>query len=77
MRNKNTYQLLVAKMQEVAVVPPQTVGPFTFLYKKLASVFKFSPWRSAAFISFFTTILLYFLLGGTLVKLASMLQFGF
>jgi len=77
MKTNSTYKLLVAKMHEVAVVPPQTVGPFTGVYKRLVPYFKFAPWRSAIFLSVLATIFLYFLLGSTLVKIASILQFGF
>lgn len=77
MKNGKTYQLLVAKMREVSVVPPQTIGPFTNTYKRIVPFFKFSPWRSAALVSFAGTAILYFLLGGALIKLASILQFGF
>ncbi|MBI3380208.1 hypothetical protein HY029_05635 [Candidatus Gottesmanbacteria bacterium] len=77
MKDGKTYQLMVAKMREVSLVPPQTIGPFTGVYKRIVPFFKFSPWRSAALISFFTTVILYFMLGSTLVKIASILQFGF
>ncbi|MBI4991038.1 hypothetical protein HZB96_02995 [Candidatus Gottesmanbacteria bacterium] len=76
-KNDKTYKLMVSKMHEVAAVPTQNLGPFTFIYKKLIPYFKFSPWRSAAIISFAATVFLYLLLGSTLVRLASALQFGF
>ncbi|MBM3283698.1 hypothetical protein FJY90_05660 [Candidatus Gottesmanbacteria bacterium] len=72
-----TYRLLVDKMHEVASIPPQQVGPFTFLYKRLVPYFKFYPWRSFAVISSFTAFFLYLLLGSILVRLVSVLQFGF
>ncbi len=77
MKQDKTYQLLVAKMQEVAILPPQTLGPFTGVYKRVTPFFKFSPRRMTAILSLFATLLLYFFLGSTMVKLASILQFGF
>lgn len=77
MKQDKTYQLLVAKMHDVSVLPPQTIGPFTGVYKRVVPFLKIYPWRSAVVISTFATILLYFILGSALVKLASMLQYGF
>lgn len=64
-------------MHEVAEVAPQTIGPFTHLYKRVVPFLKFSPWRSAILISMLTAALLYILLGSALVRIASTLQFGF
>lgn len=77
MKNEQTYRLLVAKMHEVALVSPQTIGPFTNFYKKVVPFFKYSPWRSAILISMLTAAFLYILFGSALVKIASTLQFGF
>lgn len=74
---KKTYQLLLAKMHEIASIPPQEVGPFTPMYKKVAPYFKFSPWRATSAISFLSAFFLYLLLGATLVRIVSILQFGF
>lgn len=77
MRNDKTYQLLVAKMHEIALVPPQEVGPFTNVYKSVVPYLKFAPWRTAVFISFCTAVILYLLLGPILIKGVSILQLGF
>lgn len=77
MRNEKTYRLLVAKMNEVAAVPPQTIGPFTGIYKRVVPLLKFSPWRAAFLLSIFATAVLYLIFGSALVRLASILQFGF
>lgn len=71
------YQKLVKKMTEVSVVSPQTVGPFTFIYKKMTPHLKIRPWKALSFTSIATAILLYLLLGTFLVRLTSILQFGF
>ncbi|MBI2617629.1 hypothetical protein HYW55_05850 [Candidatus Gottesmanbacteria bacterium] len=77
MKNDRVYELLVAKMQEMTVVPPQTLGPLTFAYKRIVPYLKFAPWRSTVTFSFLLSVFLYFLLGSTVVKIASLLQFGF
>lgn len=77
MKNDKTYQILVARMNELALVPPQEIGFLTFIYKRLVPYFKFSPWRSSIVLAFLFAILLYFFLGSTLIKIASILQFGF
>lgn len=77
MKQDKTYQLLLTKMQEISLVPPQQLGPFTNMYKNFVPYLKFAPWRMAAFVSFFTSILLYLVLGPILVKIVSLLQFGF
>jgi hypothetical protein len=64
-------------MHEVAVVPPQQVGPFTPLYKRIVPWFKYFPLKSAVIVALFVSFFLYIILGITLVKLASLLQFGF
>lgn len=77
MNDEKLYQLLVQRMQEVAVVPPQTVGPLTPLYKRVVPQLKWQPWRSVAAVSFVATIALYILFGVRVVHLASLLQYGF
>lgn len=77
MKQDKFYQILIAKMHEVAVLPPQTVGPFTPIYKRVVPRFKVYPWKSIAVLSLFGTVFLYFLFGPALVKLASVLQYGF
>lgn len=71
------YLLLKLKMEEMAVVPPQSLGPFTFLYKKIVPYFKFYPWRTAIFVSVVFSSFLYFILGKTLIRIVSILQAGF
>lgn len=77
MKNDIFYQHLVDKMREVAALPPQEVGPFTYLYKSVVPRFKTKPWKSTTILAVVATSLLYVLLGTTLVKLVSLLQFGF
>lgn len=77
MKEDKLYQLLVTKMREVSSLPPQQMGPFTTIYKRVVPHLKFYPWKSIIFISFFFTTLLYLVFGIKIIKLASLLQFGF
>jgi len=64
-------------MQEMTELPPQDLGPFTSFYKMVVPQFKFFPWRSASIIAIISSMFLYLFLGATLVRLVSILQFGF
>lgn len=77
MKNDKFYQLLVSKMEEVAVMPPQSVGPLTPFYKMVVPQLKYSPWRSMSILSMLASVFLYLVFGPILVKLTSVLQFGF
>lgn len=77
MKEDRVYQLLRTKMQEISWVPPQSFGFFTPLYKVVVPYFKYNPWVSVGIISAVMVFCLYFLFGTALVKLASLLQFGF
>lgn len=71
------YQVLVSRMEEMAVVPPQNAGILTPVYKRMALQLKIYPWKSLGFIAVLSAVFLYLLFGPILVKLASILQFGF
>lgn len=77
MRKDRTYQLLLTKMHDVASLPPQNVGPFTNIYKVVTANFKNSPYFPLGIISILSASFLYFIFGPGIVKLASLLQFGF
>lgn len=77
MRDEKLFRLLVVRMQEVATVPPQTIGPFTYFYKRLVPGLKIHPWKVTALVSFMFTVFLYLVFGIKLVRLVSLLQFGF
>ena len=76
MDHDRIYRSLVAKMQEMAVVPPQRLGLLTPFYKKVVPVFKTSPLKSLLFLSVAATFSAFILFGSRLVKLASILQAG-
>lgn len=73
----HTYQLLVSKMHEVSSLAPQSVGPFSPIYHFVVPYFKRAPWRMFAAGSFAITIMLYLLFGVAIVRLVSILQYGF
>ncbi len=77
MKKDEFYQNLVAKMREVSQLPPQRIGPLTPFYKLVVPQFKYSPWKSGAAFSLLGTLFLYLIFGSLVVKLASILQFGF
>lgn len=71
------YEKLVRRMEEVSVVPPQQLGPFTSFYKIIASQLKVNPWKSAGVAAVIATLLLYWLMGGAFIRITSILQYGF
>lgn len=77
MKEEQLYQELKSKMHEVNQVAPQSFGFFTPLYKTVIPYFKFSPWVSVTFLSLLLTFCMYFFFGTALIKIASLLQFGF
>lgn len=64
-------------MYEIVELPPQQLGPLTPFYKIIVPQFKFSPWKLTFVLAFASSVLLYLFLGTTLVRLVSILQFGF
>ena len=77
MKNNKFYRELIIKMHEVSVVPPQTVGPLTPVYKKVVRELKFFPFKVIIPISFLFILFAYLIFGTWLVKLAETLQTGF
>jgi hypothetical protein len=77
MKTDHTYELLVAKMQEVSDLPLQKVGVLTPIYKRIVPHLKYYPWKSVFLISCVAAAMLYLMFGIRMVRLASLLQFGF
>jgi hypothetical protein len=71
------YQKFVKRWEEVTDLPPQTVGPFTPAYKKMAQKLKVMPWPVLVIGSLVTVVGLYILLGTTITAIVSILQRGF
>jgi len=76
MENDKLYRMMVAKMQEIAFVPPQQMGLFTPLYKRIVPVFKEYPLKSLVFLSLAATFIAFIVFGSYLIRLASILQLG-
>ena len=76
MDNDKFYKLMVEKMQEIAVVPPQELGILTPFYKKIVPVFKHSPLKSLVFLSMAATVIAFILFGSLVIRLTSILQMG-
>ena len=72
-----TYKKFVARWEEVLDVPPQTLGPFTPLYKTLIRRLKIMPWPYFVLLAAAFVLILYFLLGSAITFLVTLLQRGF
>ena len=70
---------LQQKLEEVFMVEPNNLGPsyITALYHRLTGFLKTMPFIFIIPISFISAIFLYFIFGPLLVKLVSLLQYGF
>lgn len=77
MRNDKIYQHLKEKMELISAVPPQRVGPFTPLWKRVVFVVKNNHLKVLTLSGFATSIALWMLFGASLVSLVSLLQNGF
>lgn len=64
-------------MHEIAVIEPQTAGPFTPLYRAWSLRLKEYPWRITSILSCGLTILLYGLFGSAIFRLAALLHTAF
>lgn len=70
---------LKRKFNEIYSLEPNNLvfRPLTFLYKKTVSYFKTTPFIIVIPLSFLITIILYFIFGYLLVRLTTILQYGF
>lgn len=67
------------KMNEVFSIEPNDLGAnyLTYYFKKIANYLKTAPFIYVIPVTFLMSILLYFVLGRFLVKLVTVLQYGF
>ena len=74
-----TEYLLKKKLKEIYLVSPNDLGHplLTKIYKKITGYFKIMPFIVVIPLSFLTAFLMYLVFGPLLVKLASLLQYGF
>lgn len=77
MKNDKLFQQLKEKMILVSSIPTQNIGPFTPYWKKVVPHVKTSPFKTLALGGFTSSFILWLLLGGALVRLVSILQYGF
>lgn len=75
--NDTTYKKFVARWEEVVDLPPQTLGPFTPVYKVLIRRLKVMPWPYFVLLAAMVVLALYFLIGSTIALLVTLLQRGF
>ena len=67
------------KLDQVFIVPPNDLGitPVTMFYKIFTKRLKTAPFIILVPLSFIFSVVIYLLIGLPLVKLASLLQYGF
>ena len=71
------YQKFVARWEEVMELPPQRLGPFTGIYKRVVPGLKIMPWPFLALFAIFIVAALYILIGSAVTFIVSLLQRGF
>ncbi len=71
------YNKFVKRWEEVTDLPPQTVGPFTSVYKAAVRRLKVMPWPALVGAAALVVIAIYLLVGSTITLLVSALQRGF
>lgn len=77
MKNDLTYKKLLNQLKTVSVVSPQKVGPLTGIYKKAVSQVKTWPVKVLLPIAFLGGIAFQILFGEKIVKIVSILQYGY
>ena len=70
---------LKKSINEVFFIEPNDLGPglFNYLYKKTTHPLKFAPFIVVIPLAFLAAIIMYFIFGQLLIKLVSLLQYGF
>ncbi|MEK7495205.1 MAG: hypothetical protein AAB788_03855 [Patescibacteria group bacterium] len=70
---------LKSKMNEVFSIEPNNLGAsaLTYYFKKITTYFKVMPFIYIIPLTFLVSVTLYFLLGRFLIKLVTVLQYGF
>jgi hypothetical protein len=71
------YERFRNRWRETMDIPPQTVGPLTPLYKRVTSRLKIMPWPLLVTASALIVVGLFFVFGGWIIRLVSLLQRGF
>ncbi len=71
------YQNFKNRWEKVMILPTQTVGPLTPIYKRTVPFLKVAPWRILIPIAFIVVAVLFFLLEITAAQITTLLQRGF
>ena len=71
------YRKFKHRWEEVTELPPQTLGPLTYVYKRSVPYLKIAPWRILLPLSFVMVAAIALLLEITATQVASILQRGF
>jgi hypothetical protein len=71
------YEKFVKHWERVTEVPPQTIGPFTPVYKEITKRLKVMPWLPIIFVSILAVGGLYLLVGPAVSGIVTLLQRGF
>lgn len=77
MDEERILEKLREKREEVRELPIHNLGALTPYYKDTASFFKTAPWRLGIFLAVWATLVIFFLLGSSFLKLASLIGKGF
>ena len=71
------YEKLVKRFEEVTILPPQKLGPFTPIYKEVTKRLKVMPWFVIGLVSVAIVLVMYLFFGSSITLLVSKLQRGF
>ncbi|MFZ2025543.1 MAG: hypothetical protein WAV51_04660 [Microgenomates group bacterium] len=75
--SKANYHKLVSRWKETMELSPQTVGPFTGLYKRITHQLKIMPIPALVIISALLVIVLVLWFGPSITTIVTLLQKGF
>ena len=74
---RSNYRQFASRWRETMELPPQTVGPFTGLYKRITHRLKTMPIPTLVIVSVLLVIVLFFWLGPSVTTIVTLLQRGF
>lgn len=72
-----TYDRFMKRWEEVTDMPPQSLGVFTMLYKRITKRMKVMPWPWFILLGSAIALLLYVVLGSSVSAMVTLLQRGF
>jgi len=73
----NNRQEFLKRWKETIDIPPQSIGPFTPIYKEVTKRLKVMPLPMVVAVSIIIVGLVVYLFGSSITKLVSLLQRGF